>query len=94
MPGIKITWHPNTEPEGQPGSHFYAQYRRKGETIYEKSEDEFDENFVHLRGLTPNQVYEVRVVAVDGEFYTESDPEEMEMYAGNIYIYIQPAMPL
>lgn len=79
-PAIKIVWHPNVD--GQPGSHFFVQYRRKGETIYEKSEDEFDENFIIVRGLEPNQLYEIRVVVVDGEYFTESDAEEVEMYAG------------
>ena len=80
MPAIKIVWHPNVE--GQPGSHFFVQYRRKGETIFEKSDDELDENFLILRGLEPNQLYEIRVVVVDGDFFTESDVEEVEMYAG------------
>ena len=85
FPAIKIVWHPNVD--GQPGSHFFVQWRRKGETIYEKSEDEFDENFIILRGLEPNQLYEIRVVVVDGEYFTESDPEEVEMYAGKSIKY-------
>ena len=80
MPALKITWHPNVD--GQPGSHFFVQFRRKGETIFEKSEDEFDENFLFLRGLEPNQLYEIRIVVVDGDFFTESHIEELEMYAG------------
>ena len=80
MPAIKVVWHPNVD--GQPGSHFFVQYRRKGETIYIKSEDEFDENFIILRGLEPNQLYEICAVVVDGDYFTESDPEEVEMYAG------------
>ena len=83
MPAIKVVWHPNVD--GQPGSHFYAQYRRKGETIYIKSEDEFDENFITLRGLEPNQLYEICVVVVDGDYFTASDPEEVEMYAGKYW---------
>lgn len=80
MPAVKIVWHPNVE--GQPGSHFFVQYRRKGETLFAKSDDEFDENFLILRGLEPNQLYEIRAVVVDGDFFTESDVEEVEMYAG------------
>ena len=82
MPAIKVVWHPNVD--GQPGSHFFVQYRRKGETIYIKSEDEFDENYIILRGLEPNQLYEIRAVVVDGDYFTESDPEEVEMYAGKL----------
>ncbi len=82
MPGIKVIWHPNLD--GRPGSHFYVQFRRKGENIYERSIDEFDENFVYLRGLDPNQLYQVRVVAVDGEYSTESAAEEVIMYNGEL----------
>ncbi|KAK4016086.1 neuroglian isoform X3 [Daphnia magna] len=84
MPAIKVVWHPNVD--GQPGSHFFVQFRRKGETIYIKSEDEFDENFIILRGLEPNQLYEICAVVVDGDYFTESDPEEVEMYADGPYI--------
>ena len=80
MPGLKIVWHPNVD--GHPGSHFFVQFRRKGETIYEKSPDEYDESFIILRGLDPNQLYELRVVAVDGDYVTESDAEEVVMYDG------------
>ncbi|XP_059350954.1 neuroglian-like [Daphnia carinata] len=84
MPAIKVVWH--TKVDGQPGSHFFVQFRRKGKTIYIKSEDEFDENFLILRDLEPNQLYEIGAVVVDCDYFTENDPEEVEMYADGPYI--------
>ena len=81
MPVIKVTWLPNVD--GNPGSHFYVQYRRKGETIFEKSAEEFDEEFLVLRGFDTGQIYEMRVVSVDGDLSTASQIEEMFVYPGD-----------
>ena len=82
MPALKVVWHPNFSDNKQPGSHFYVQYRRKGETLYENSAHELSENFIVLRGLEANQLYEIRVVSVDGDFSVPSETEEVELAAG------------
>ena len=81
MPALKVEWHPNFSDNKQPGSHFYVQYRRKGETQFENSPHELNENFILLRGLDTNQLYEIRVVSVDGDFSVYSETEEVVLYA-------------
>jgi len=90
MPALKVVWHPNFSDNKQPGSHFYVQYRRKGETLYENSAHELSENFIVLRGLEANQLYEIRVVSVDGDFSVPSETEEVELAADGPYI-VAPA---
>ncbi|XP_063242824.1 neuroglian isoform X3 [Bacillus rossius redtenbacheri] len=77
---IKVVWLPNVM-EGRPGSHFFVKYRQKGETIFQESEPEMIEDFIIVRGLMQGEIYDFRVVAVDGDKMTESEPEEVETYS-------------
>ncbi|KAA0202421.1 hypothetical protein HAZT_HAZT000084 [Hyalella azteca] len=77
-PAIKLTWIPNTDTN--PGSHFYAQYRLIGESLFEKTNPEEYHDFIILEGLQANRIYEVRLVAVDGTYETPSQVEEIETY--------------
>lgn len=45
-----------------------------------ESSSELEEDYTIIRGLLPGEVYEFKVVAVDGEFMTESQAEEIETY--------------
>lgn len=76
---IKVTWVPNVE--GRPGSHFFVKYKLRGETIYEETPAETNEDFIILGGLRPGETYEVKVVAVDGEFTSESHSEDVETFS-------------
>lgn len=55
--------------------------RLRGEPIYLESSSELEEDYIIVRGLLPGEVYEFKVVAVDGEFMTESETEEVETYS-------------
>jgi len=55
--------------------------RLRGETIYEETPAETNEDFIILSGLRPGEIYEVKVVAVDGEFNTESHSEDVETFS-------------
>lgn len=79
LAAIKVVWLPNIE--GKPGSHFYVKYRLKGETMFQKTDYQLDEDYIIVRGLKPGEVYEFCVVAVDGEFISESELEEVETYS-------------
>lgn len=68
-------WQPN--PTGNPGSHFRAKYRIKGETEWRETEDIKDEDFKIIKGLTPDETYEFVVASVDGEHSTESPVQEV-----------------
>ncbi|XP_039276536.1 neuroglian isoform X2 [Nilaparvata lugens] len=75
---IKVVWQPNLE--GKPGSHFFVKYKLKDETMYSESANTLDEDYTIIRSLKPGETYEFRVVAVDGEYMTESEPEEIDTY--------------
>jgi len=82
--GIRVTWIPNIE-NNRPGSHFYVQYRRRGETQLESTPMEEENDFIIVRGLEPTATYEVRVVSVDGKHQTPS--EFWEVNAGALGIH-------
>ncbi|XP_014258139.1 neuroglian isoform X2 [Cimex lectularius] len=77
---VKVQWLPNIEGS-KPGSHFFVNYKLKGDTQYQKTPDTMDEDYVIIRGLQPSETYDFRVVSVDGEYVAESDAEEVEMYS-------------
>jgi len=68
---IKVTWQPQIE--GNPGSHFYVQYRKTHETQFLSSEEELNGDSIVIRGLDPDVEYDFRVVAVDGKLETPSE---------------------
>lgn len=73
---VKITWLPNLR--GYPGSHFFAKYKRRGETIPLETDHEFQNEELEIRGLLSGEVYTMSVVAVDGDYVTESEPQDVE----------------
>ena len=74
---IKVTWQPQIE--GNPGSHFYVQYKKDNDPQYISSNEELNEDSIVIRGLDPDYVYDFRVVAVDGKHETAS--EVLQVYA-------------
>ncbi|CAB0005124.1 unnamed protein product [Nesidiocoris tenuis] len=76
---VKVVWLPYTE--GKPGSHFFVKYRVKGEPTFMQTLETMDTDYVIVKGLEPSQVYEFQVASVDGEFVTESAPQEVQMYS-------------
>ncbi|KAK2722733.1 hypothetical protein QYM36_003051, partial [Artemia franciscana] len=78
FPAVKLVWHPNVD--GRPGSHFYAQYRRKGEPMFESTPNELYEDFIIVRGLDDIETYDMRIVAVDGDHTTASDTQEVTLH--------------
>ncbi|XP_075216734.1 neuroglian isoform X1 [Lycorma delicatula] len=75
---IKVTWKPNVD--GKPGSHFFVKYKLKDETVFMETANVLDEDFTIVRALKPGETYEFRVVSVDGDYLTESEPEEIDTY--------------
>ncbi|XP_058977900.1 neuroglian isoform X2 [Musca domestica] len=76
---FRINWKPNSE--GHAGTHFFTQYRIKGETQWNQAPEEKNRDYQEVAGLDPESVYEFRVVAVDGHFMTESDIQEIDIGA-------------
>ncbi|KAF4518843.1 hypothetical protein B566_EDAN006694 [Ephemera danica] len=75
---VKVVWLPDID--GKPGSHFFVKYKQRGETMYEQTDPQLEEDFIIVRGLKPGETYDMQVVAVDGEYMTASDAEEVETY--------------
>ncbi|XP_025162697.1 neuroglian isoform X2 [Harpegnathos saltator] len=73
---VRIIWLPNLN--GNPGSHFFVKYNLKGETIALLTDPEFQSNTIEVCGLQSGEVYVMSVVAVDGDYLTESAPQEVE----------------
>lgn len=69
--GIRITWVPPFDST-KLGSHFFVQFRRKGEGRFESTPMEEENDFIIVRGLEPSTIYEFRVVSVDGKHQTPS----------------------
>ena len=78
LANIKVTWFPNLE--GRPGSHFFVQYKEKGQSQWLQSEPEMNDDNLIIRGLQPDTNYEFRVVAVDGEFQEPSASQDVDTY--------------
>ena len=76
-PAIKVTWIPNTETN--PGSHFYVEYKKYQDSMFLKTLPILYEDKTVLEGLDFRRDYEIRVVAVDGDYSTFSDVEVVEM---------------
>ncbi|XP_067118775.1 LOW QUALITY PROTEIN: neuroglian-like [Centruroides vittatus] len=74
--GVLVTWMPAVE--GRPGSHFYVQYRRKGENQWESTPPEEIKDTTVVRGLELGTLYEMRVVSVDGTYHVPSKIEEID----------------
>lgn len=80
---VKIVWLPNLD--GKPGSHFFAKYRIKGESEWLKSDPQLQDDYLIVRALEPDSNYEFVVVAVDGDYLTESAPQEVDTYGIGMY---------
>ncbi|XP_013792522.1 neuroglian-like [Limulus polyphemus] len=75
--GIEVTWIPVVD--GNPGSHFFVQYRHKGENQWESTGMEETQDVLVIRGLEQNRLYEIRVITVDGHLQTASNVEEVKI---------------
>nr|XP_037271321.1 neuroglian-like [Rhipicephalus microplus] len=73
---VQVTWLPAMA--GHPGSHFYVQYRRKGDETWETTMVEKNEDNILVKGLETGALYEMRVIAVDGKHQRPSRTEEVE----------------
>lgn len=51
-------------------------FRVQGESNWQSTEPETQEDFLDIGGLQPDTSYEMRIVAVDGEF-EEDSPSQM-----------------
>ena len=62
---VNVTWEPSRSEN--PGSVFYVQYRARGGYHWLRSSDEYMDQYMEISNLDPGTVYQVRVVAVNGD---------------------------
>ncbi|XP_015921139.1 neuroglian [Parasteatoda tepidariorum] len=74
--GVRVIWVPAVE--GHPGSFFFVRYKKKDDTAWESTLPEKNQDSILVTGLELGSLYEMQVVAVDGEYQTPSKIEEFE----------------
>lgn len=77
---ILVRWMPSLE--GHAGTHFKAWYRLKGHPTWIETKEVTDDDYTVLTGLEPGQVYEVKITAHDGEYFSESEIKEVDTTIG------------
>lgn len=75
--GIKVKWLPNVT--GKPGTHFFAKFRQEGASMWSETDYVLDDDSVEINDLLEDEVYEVAVVSVDGEYMTESNIQKIPL---------------
>lgn len=69
-----IKWIPDVEHN--PGEYFFVKYRIKGNPEWTETLPETSEDYIILKNFNACRSYEIILVAVDGEFATESEVQE------------------
>lgn len=59
--------------DANPGNHFFLKYRQKNEEEFQITQPEMSEDFIILSNFNACKNYEIVMVAVDGQYRTESD---------------------
>ena len=77
---VNVTWEPSRS--GNPGSVFYVQYRARGGYHWLRSPDEYMDHYMEIADLDPGTVYQVRVVAVNGDDMESPSPWQEFRTAG------------
>ncbi|KAM3958602.1 neuroglian-like [Aphomia sociella] len=74
---IKVRWLPSLD--GHAGTHFVVWYKVRGHTNWEHTNEITEDDYVILTGLEPGQVYEVKITAHDGDYYSTSEIKEVDI---------------
>lgn len=82
LESIKVNWLPNVN--GRPGTHFFVKYRVKGEIYWSDTDYVLDEDFIIIRGLIPDETYEVVVISVDGNHMADSENKEIQTTVNSV----------
>ncbi|PZC72777.1 hypothetical protein B5X24_HaOG210592 [Helicoverpa armigera] len=77
---ILVRWIPSLD--GHAGTHFVAWYKLKGHPDWSKTNEVTDDDYVILTGLEPGQVYEVKLTAHDGEYFSASEIKDVDTTIG------------
>lgn len=81
---IQVRWLPSLD--GHPGTHFKVWYKLKGHPEWLQTNEITDDDYVILTGLEPGQVYEVKLTAHDGEYFSTSEIKDVDTTIGKFCI--------
>nr|XP_049692060.1 neuroglian-like isoform X1 [Helicoverpa armigera] len=81
---ILVRWIPSLD--GHAGTHFVAWYKLKGHPDWSKTNEVTDDDYVILTGLEPGQVYEVKLTAHDGEYFSASEIKDVDTTIGVVVL--------
>ncbi|KAL0850772.1 hypothetical protein ABMA28_006704 [Loxostege sticticalis] len=73
---IQVRWLPSLD--GHAGTHFKVWYRLKGHPEWLHTNEVTEDDYVILTGLEPGQVYEVKMTAHDGEYFSTSEIKDVD----------------
>ncbi|XP_065345300.1 neuroglian-like [Cloeon dipterum] len=76
LANVRVQWLPNVQ--GYSGSYFQVMYKLRGESVFEISKPELEEDYIILRGLNRGATYKMKMLAVDGDYHTESNIQDVE----------------
>lgn len=77
---ILVRWIPSLD--GHAGTQFIAWYKLRGHPDWSKTNEIKDDDYVILTGLEPGQVYEVKITAHDGDYFSSSEVKEVDTTIG------------
>lgn len=81
---ILVRWLPSLD--GHAGTHFVAWYRLKGHPDWSKTNEITEDDYAILTGLEPGQVYEVKLTAHDGEYFSSSELKDVDTTIGKCMV--------
>lgn len=79
---IQVRWLPSLD--GHAGTHFKVWYRLKGHPEWLHTNEVTEDDYVILTGLEPGQVYEVKMTAHDGEYFSTSEIKDVDTTIGKL----------
>ncbi|KAG5874648.1 hypothetical protein JTB14_024872 [Gonioctena quinquepunctata] len=75
---VKVRCFP--DEYGNTGSHFFVKYKKKGKSYYMTTDPENSEDFLEVHDLDGEAVYDFIVTSVDGQYYRDSDVQEVNTF--------------
>lgn len=72
---VKINWIPDLN--GNPGSHFFVQYRMRGIREWNETDHIDTDDYVIIDDLSRRERYEFKAISVEGDLMAESEIQDV-----------------
>ncbi|CAH0765981.1 unnamed protein product [Diatraea saccharalis] len=77
---VRVQWLPALD--GRAGTHFVAWYRLRGDAAWLRTADVTEDDYVVITGLQPARLYDLKLTAHDGEYFSTSEVREVDTTIG------------